>query len=60
MDSKRRFFQLEKAAALLLDAKPKQKERFVASLEKKGVVVKPRILSDAQGSVIVRRHDTTE
>lgn len=53
----RRFFQLERAVALLLQATPAQKARFVKRLQRVGIVITSEALRDARIGVVVLRHD---
>ncbi len=53
----KRFFQLERAALLLMAATMSQKVRFVARLRQAGIIVNAKSLCDPRVGVVVRRHD---
>ena len=53
----RRFFQLERAALLLMAASSSQKTRFVARLRQAGITINEVSLSDRESGAVVLRHD---
>lgn len=53
----KRFFQLERAVTLLMEASVSQKIWFLVQLRRAGIVIEPMSLRDPRVGVVVRRHD---
>ena len=53
----KRFFQLERAAGLLMVASPHRRVRFLTRLQRIGIAFTKTLLIDHTTGVVVQRHD---